>query len=236
MSTYKIANKVKGIIRAQHSGPIGNQIATYVNEPFMRLDNIEAVLTFTSFDATPKVHDKNLLNFNHDTLTQVQLSGIPISDKILSLLYIPNTEAPLFHKQKYYESDVEGKIYLSISGSDTHIYQVFIYDEEGNLEASYGEFDTSEPLVVAKADQTYSIYYSVLGSKSYYLDKPDNLYITLDLELTGNTDDDTRDMCVHIEKASIKTDRNMYLNRNTSNTINITASVIYTGLDYITVE
>ena len=63
MSTYKIANKVKGIIRAQHSGPIGNQIATYVNEPFMRLDNIEAVLTFTSFDATQKVHDKNLLNF-----------------------------------------------------------------------------------------------------------------------------------------------------------------------------
>ena len=55
MSTYKIANKVKGIIRSYASGPIGNQLATYANEPFMRIEEIEAILTFNTFDSMEKI-------------------------------------------------------------------------------------------------------------------------------------------------------------------------------------
>lgn len=236
MATYKIANKVKGIIRSYSSGPIGNQTALYANEPFMRIENIEATLTFQSYDSSQSIEDRKVLNYNHDTLSQIQLNNVPLSDKILSLLYIKNIEAPLFHKQDYFTSDIEKKIYLSISGSSNTIYQVFIYDNNGRLEAAYGELDISEPIIVEKEESNYSIYYSVLGTKSYYLNKPDNCYITLDLELIGNEDDDTQDMSIHIEKASIKTNRNIYLNRNNANTINITADVIFTGLDYITVE
>lgn len=236
MSTYKIANKVKGIIRAYANGPIGNQMATYSNEPFMRLENIEATLTFQSQDVTSKVEDRRLLGYNHDTLSQIQLSNVPLSDKILSLLYIKNEETPLFHKQDYFTSDVENKIYLSVSGPSSVIYQVFIYNADGILEIAYGEWDSTQPLVVAQADSNYSIYYSVLGTKSYFLNKPDNCYITLDLELIGNENEATQDMSLHIEKACLKTNRNIYLNHNNANTINLTCDVIYTGLDYITVE
>jgi len=235
MSTYKIANKVKGIIRSYASGPIGNQMAEYANEPFMRIEEVEAVLTFSSRDSNQAIGEKRVLEYNHDTLTSIQLSHVPLSDKILSLLYIKNIEAPLFHKQAYFESDIEKKIYISIGGV-SKIYQVFIYNQEGILEDAYGELDISEPLEVREADSTYSIYYSIEGSKSFFLDKPENLYITLDLELIGNENDNTQDMSLHIEKAVIKTNRNIYLNRNTGNTIDIIADVIYTGLDYITIE
>lgn len=235
MSTYKIANKVKGIIRSYANGPIGNQMAEYANEPFMRIEDIEAVLTFNSYDSNQAIGDKKILGYNHDTLSSIQLSRVPLSDKILSLLYIKNLEAPLFHKQAYFDSDADKKIYISIGGA-SKIYQVFIYNQDGVLENAYGELDISEPLEVNDADSRYSIYYSVEGTKSFYLDKPDNTYITLDLEIIGNENDNTQDMSLHIEKAVIKTNRNIYLNRNTGNTIDIIADVIYTGLDYITVE
>ena len=60
---------------------------------------------------------------------------------------------------------------------------------------------------------------------------------TVSLEKSiGNEDDGTRDMSIHIEKCILKTNKNMYFTTNNSNAIDLRATVIYTGKDYITLK
>ena len=80
------------------------------------------------------------------------------------------------------------------------------------------------------------IGFTYLGEKSFLLDKPDNNYVKLDFEVVGNEDDGTRDMSIHIEKCILRTNKNMYFTTNNSNAIDLRATVIYTGKDYITLK
>ena len=43
-------------------------------------------------------------------------------------------------------------------------------------------------------------------------------------------------MSIHIEKCILKTNKNMYFTTNNSNAIDLRATVIYTGKDYITLK
>ena len=229
MAIYKIGNKVNGIIRSCSAGKLGKMDMTYNNQPYTILRDISATINFASIDKDSSVANKNFLQYNTDTISTIRLSNVPLTEKILDLIYKDNEEK-LYSKQETYQSDEEGNIYLNTLGD---IYQVFIYNDEGNLESAYGTY-SENILHVEKAESIYSIYYSYLG-ESYYLDKPDNFYITLDLEILGNEDDNTQDMCLHIEKAAIKVDKNMYFN-NVANSIDLTITVIYTGLNYLTIK
>ena len=230
MATYKIGNKVNGIIRSFHSGKLGKMDMTYDNQPYTIIRDISATVNFAGVDRDSSVANKNFLQYNTDTIKEVRLSNVPLTEKILDLIYKDN-EDKLYSKQETYQSDEEGNIYLNTIGE---IYQVFIYNDEGQLEKAYGTYNDTV-LHVEKEEAVYSIYYSYLGEKSYYLDKPDNFYIKLDLEILGNEDDNTQDMCLHIEKAAIKVDKNMYFNNN-ANSIDLTITVIYTGLNYLTIK
>ena len=230
MATYKIGNKVNGIIRSFGSGTLGKMNMIYDNQPYTILRDVSATVIFAGVNKDSSVANKNFLQYNTDTVSEIRLSNVPLTEKILDLIYQDN-EDKLYSKQENYQSDEEGNIYLNITDE---IYQVFIYDDEGKLESAYGTFSDTV-LHVNKVESDYSIYYSYLGEKSYYLDKPDNFYIKLDLEILGNEDDDTQDMCLHIEKAAIKVDKNMYFN-NYSNAIDLTIIVIYTGKNYLTIK
>lgn len=230
MATYKIGNKVNGIIRSFSTGKLGKMNMTYDNQPYTILRDISATVNFAANDKDNNVAHKTFVQYNADTIDQIRLSNVPLTEKVLDLIYKDNPDK-LYSKQETYQSDEEGNIYLNTLGD---IYQVFIYNDEGNLESAYGTY-SENILHVEKAESIYSIYYSYLGEKSYYLDKPDNFYITLDLEILGNEDDNTQDMCLHIEKAAIKVDKNMYFN-NVANSIDLTITVIYTGLNYLTIK
>lgn len=233
MSTYKIGNKVKGIIRAYNAGKLGNTDIAYDNQPYAILKDIDVSLTFEEQTKNSIVEDKNHLIYNHDTLKEVTINNVLITDRILELLYKNNTEEQLFSKQENYESDEEGIIYFNFPSSE--VYQVFIYDDEGSLENAFGTY-SGISYTALKPNSTYSIYYSYLGEKSFLLDKPDNNYVKLDFEVIGNEDDGTRDMSIHIEKCILKTNKNMYFTTNNSNAIDLRATVIYTGKDYITLK
>ena len=230
MATYKIGNKVNGIIRSYCTGKLGKMNMIYNNQPYTILWDISATINFASIDKDSSSANKNLLQYNTDTISTIRLSNVPLTEKILDLIYKDNEEK-LYSKQENYESDESGNIYLNITDE---IYQVFIYDDEGKLENAYGTVSDAT-LHVTKPESSYSIYYSYLGDKSYYLDKPDNFYIKLDLEILGNEDDNTQDMCLHIDKAAIKVDKNMYFN-GYSNSIDLTIIVIYTGKNYLTIK
>lgn len=233
MATYKIGNKVTGIIRSFCSGKLGETIMQYDNQPYAFLKDIDVSLTFSEQDKSNNQGAKNLLEYNFDTLQLVSINNVKLTDRILSLVYKENKEGPLFSKREQYTSDNEGKIYLNLpSGS---IYQVFVYDDEGVLESAFGEY-TSSTLTVNKINSNYSIYYSYEGEKSFFLEKPENFYVTIDFEALGNENDGTQDMCIHIAKCVLKVNKNMYFTSNNSNAIDLTAQVIYTGDDYITLK
>lgn len=230
-TTFKIGNKVKGIIRSYAPCVIGGIELKYDNQPYTFIKDIEASLTFAEKEKDAKRSDMILLGYDHDTLKEVRLNNVLLTDRIFKLVYNEN-EDKLFSKQEYYTSDTNKQIYLN---TPDEIYQVFIYDDEGNLEQAFGTYNNTV-LTVEKADTEYSIYYSYLGEKSYRLDKPANFYMTLDLEVTGNEDDETQDMSIHIEKCVLKVNKNMYFNKSNSNAVDLIGTVIYTGKDYITLK
>lgn len=233
MATYKIGNKVTGIIRSFCAGKLGDINMQYDNQPYTLLKDIDVSLTFSEQDKSNTQGNKNLLEHNFDSLQFVSINNVKLTDRVLFLIYKENKEGPLFSKREEYTSDDEGKIYLNLPADA--IYQVFIYDDEGTLEAAFGEY-TESTLTVEKVNTDYSIYYSYEGEKSFFLEKPENFYVTIDFEALGNKDDGTQDMCIHIAKCVLKVNKNMYFTSNNSNAIDLTAQVIYTGDDYITLK
>lgn len=134
MNTYKIGNKVTGIIRSYVSGAIGDIKLDYDNQPYTIVKSIEANLTFKDVNSTAKSSFTEL-TYNDNKLTQVQLSDVTLNDKILNLIF-SKTDTKLVSRLENCISDDEKNIYLT--SPKATVYQVFIYGADGNLAAAYG--------------------------------------------------------------------------------------------------
>lgn len=86
-------------------------------------------------------------------------------------------------------SDDEGKIYFSLPSDE--IYQVFIYDNDGQLEAAYGSYNSCE-FIVNKTNSNYVIFYSYVSNNVYSLQKYNNILLKVDLEFTSNENDESK--------------------------------------------
>lgn len=134
MNTYQIGNKITCIIRAYSAGKIGDDIATYNNEPYTILRDVGASLTFTDRDKNARSGIYRELNYDVSTLNQVKINNVHLTERVLKLIFKKNEVALMSHYENV-ESDEEGRIYLS-TPADT-IYQVFIYDENTTLVYSF---------------------------------------------------------------------------------------------------
>ena len=110
---YKIGNKVDVIIRAFNAGTMGSMQIQYKNQPYTILRDVSATLTFAAKDVNSRQGEKNLLSFNHDSISRIDINGVVLNDKILNLLYTKNEEAPLFSDQFYVTTDEEGNAFMS---------------------------------------------------------------------------------------------------------------------------
>ena len=79
------------------------------------------------------------------------------------------------------------------------------------------------------------MFYSAIGGLSHNISKTENLYLTLDLIITGNADDELNASYIHINKCAIFVDKNMYFN-NSLNAVDLKFKVINDGESYITLE
>ena len=134
MEQYKLGNRVRVIIRAWSAGKIGDYTLTYQNEPFLILDDIEMRMGYRNKVSESSSAQDTLLSYNIDSVSEVEISDIPISDKILSLIYSKN-EIKLCNVVENCTSDEDKKIYLTSPRSK--IYQVFIF-KEGQMIQAYG--------------------------------------------------------------------------------------------------
>jgi hypothetical protein len=186
MKTYKIGNKVKCIIRSYTSGYIGETRMEYDNQPYTVLQNIEASMSFKNIRKDSS-DDLRQMSFNVESISEIRLSNISLTSQILNLIFLKN-EDKLCNTCENYDSNTNKIIYLHFPADE--VYQMFVYDDEGNLEAAYGTY-SGDTLEVEKAETNYLIFYSYTGEKGYSLNKQNNFYVTLDLEVIGNTDDNT---------------------------------------------
>ena len=230
MKTYKIGNKVKCIIRSYSSGYIGETRMEYDNQPYTVLQDIEASMSFKNIRKDSS-DDLRQMSFNVESISEIRLSNISLTSQILNLIFLKN-EDKLCNTCENYDSNTNKIIYLHFPADE--VYQMFVYNNNGELEAAYGTY-SEDTLEVEEANSNYLIFYSYKGEKGYSLNKQNNFYVTLDLEVIGNTDDNTTKTWIHFDKCAITVDKNMYFN-SSINTIDLTFKILDSGNDYITLS
>lgn len=221
MEAYKIGNKVNGIIRSYCAGFLGNTEMQYANQPYTVLKGVSAEISFKNVNREAQHLQQRDLHFNHQVIDTITISDVELTDKILNLIF-SKSETKLAHVIENYMTNDNGEVFLNIMDP---IYQVFIYDVDGNLEQAYGTWDANEALVLNKANSDYLIAYSYEKEFALSLTKNKNFYLTLDLEIVGNQDDSTQHMWIHIDKCGLEIDNRLYFNQR-SNAVDLTFKVI----------
>ena len=228
MKTYKLGNKTKCIIRSFSAGKIGEQEMKYDNQPYTVLKDVEASLTFVDKNISSKSTFVDL-SYNIDSLQEINISNVELNDKILNLIFSKNEDKLCSTMINCVAEN--NKIYIT-SPTD-EIYQVFIYDIDGNLEQAYGVLNNME--VEVKRNEDYLVFFTYEGEKSFKINRSESLYLTLDLILEGNADDEINTSFIHINKCALKVNKNMYFNRSL-NAVDLKFVVIDDNESYITLE
>lgn len=228
MKTYKLGNKTKCIIRSFSAGRIGEQEIKYDNQPYTVLKDVEASLTFVDKNISSKSTFVDL-SYNIDSLQEINISNVELNDKILNLIFSKNEDKLCSTMINCVAEN--NKIY--ITSPTNEIYQVFIYDVDGNLEQAYGILNNME--VEVKRNEDYLVFFTYLGEKSFKINRSESLYLTLDLILEGNADDEINTSFIHINKCALKVNKNMYFNRSL-NAVDLKFVVIDDNESYITLE
>lgn len=228
MKTYKLGNKTKCIIRSFSAGRIGEQEIKYDNQPYTVLKDVEASLTFVDKNISSKSTFADL-SYNIDSLQEINISNVELNDKILNLIFSKNEDKLCSTMINCVAEN--NKIYIT-SPTD-EIYQVFIYDVDGNLEQAYGVLNNME--VEVKRNEDYLVFFTYVGEKSFKINRSESLYLTLDLILEGNADDKINTSFIHINKCALKVNKNMYFNRSL-NAVDLKFVVIDDNESYITLE
>lgn len=228
MKTYKLGNKTKCIIRSFSAGKIGEQEMKYDNQPYTVLKDVEASLTFVDKNISSKSTFVDL-SYNIDSLQEINISNVELNDKILNLIFSKNEDKLCSTMINCVAEN--NKIYIT-SPTD-EIYQVFIYDVDGNLEKAYGVLNNME--VEVNRNEDYLVFFTYAGEKSFKINRSESLYLTLDLILEGNADDEINTSFIHINKCALKVNKNMYFNRSL-NAVDLKFIVIDDNESYITLE
>ena len=228
MKTYKLGNKTKCIIRSFSAGKIGEQEIKYDNQPYTVLKDVEASLTFIDKSMSSKSTFVDL-SYNIDSLQEINISNVELNDKILNLIFSKNEDKLCSTMINCVAEN--NKIY--ITSPTEEIYQVFIYDVDGNLEKAYGVLNNME--VEVQRNEDYLVFFTYVGEKSFKINRSESLYLTLDLILEGNADDEINTSFIHINKCALKVNKNMYFNRSL-NAVDLKFIVIDDNESYITLE
>lgn len=238
MKTYKLGNKIKCIVRAYSKGKIGKFDIKFDNQPYTILKDVEASLTFTEKTRDSKSVFTDLA-YTAENLQEITLSNVELNDKVLNMIFSP--------KEEIFRSDSDDSVLiknhcfqLNSTLQVDNLYQVFVYNANGELLAATGKTDFSNNIINL---ETFDEYYREkhLGLEeiglccySYISDnafkfrreedeedeegRKENRYFILDLVLEGNTEENEEDTpttsFIHIGKCAVRINKNMYFNRS----------------------
>jgi hypothetical protein len=135
MNVYKLGNKVKCIIRSFSSGKIGDVEMKYGNQPYTVLSDIEAQLSFQSKNRNANAVQPEL-NYNLDYADTLRISNVKLTDRIINLIFAQSDSA-MCHVQENYTA-TNGKFYFSLPINQSEVYQLFVYNDTGDLVKAEG--------------------------------------------------------------------------------------------------
>ena len=220
MKNYKLGNKIDCIVRAKYPGVIGDITINHENQPYTIIKDIDASITFDSRNKNATSMFVNT-HYNTQKVEKVELSNVLLTDKILNLIFT-KSEALMFPAIQNCEAE-DNTIYLSLPYGIDNIYNVFVYDTDGNLEEHYDVLNSNSIKVLK--NENYLVFYNYTVSNTVNLDSQNSQYFALDLLITGNTDDETSHSCIHIDKCVLQVDKNMSFGKML-NTVDLTFIVI----------
>jgi hypothetical protein len=220
MEGYQIGNRVRCIVKAYSAAcNIGSYKITYDNEPYTVIDDCKATIYFNDISKDASGENR-VLSYQNSSVNSIVLSDVKLNDKITNMSFMPNTDnSAIIFTSKDVVSDTDGNIY--IDAEKDAIFQVFVYDNDGNLEETYETLNNGTSIKVNNNSSNYLLCYGYPTENTYKLSSNTNNYFALDLETISNVDDKTNKMCLHFSKCSLKVDRTLVFNKS-SNTIDIT--------------
>lgn len=227
METYKLGNKVKAILRAHSPGWIGNTEIFCSMQPYTILETTEATVLFRDTVSTAKT-TQSLLKYDVDFVDSIELSNVKLTDKILNLIFRQDDQ-PL----KTISMNQNSRGHILPLPSDIVCYQLFVFDDEGQL--VYAADEAKDSIEVDKPDSNYLLVFLSDAEKGYYLSRQQNITLTLDLEVIGNEDDTTNHFWLHFEKCSLGINKNLYFNGSV-NSIDLRLQILKSDNDYITIK
>ena len=235
METYKIGNRVTGIIRACHTGTLGTTEMTYDNQPYTIFKGAQATLSFSVSSRNMTNGQRNtVLGYNQTFPQELIVSDVKLTDKIMSLIYMKKEANLLCSAVKEKTSDKNCKIYFDDSLDER--YQVFVYDVNGQLIAAEGTVVGNEFTITnAEPFTDYLVIYNYLGSTTYDLSSAENIYIALDLIIEGSKDDTSQPMFIHLAKCNLRPNKNLRFTQIT-NTVDLTFEIIKSDDNVIVIE
>lgn len=227
METYKLGNRVKAILRAHSPGWVGNTEIFYSMQPYTILETTEATVLFRDTVSTAKT-TQSLLKYDVDFVDSIELSNVKLTDKILNLIFRQDDQ-PL----KTISINQNSSGHILPLPSDIVCYQLFVFDDEGQL--VYAVDEAKDSIEVDKPDSNYLLVFLSDAEKGYYLSRQQNITLALDLEVIGNEDDTTNHFWLHFDKCSLGINKNLYFNGSV-NSIDLRLQILKSDNDYITIK
>lgn len=231
MENYKLGNIGQIIIRTYN--PIDGIYPTkYDNQPYTFLKDKEFAINFDNNTSDIKRRTVNELATSWGTIDSIEINDVELNSKILNLVYQPN-ESKICSRAENYDSDDEGMIYLTRPNNQT-IYQIFIYNDDGDLETALDELNSDE-LQVERPNSNYFIIYNFEGRNAFNFSSNQKYYFTLDITTIMNEDEESQPCHIHIDKCQLRLDQRMTF-KQSSNTIDLIFKVVGHTDNYICLE
>lgn len=235
MENIKLTNRLDCIIRSVSAANISNTAMSYGNQPYTIIRDVPVEFTFDSVGSVYSAQH-TVLEHHLDNLSEIRVSGVKMTNKILELCYRP-LKMGLITKVENCKVK-NGTIF--VSSPSYPIYQVFVFNKAGKLLLAAGEINDKDCIggfSVEDENSAVQVYYSYAAKRVYSFDEhPQYMYYSLDFVGNINLVDTTTYATIHVAKAELKSSRSLVFNAEV-NTVDLNFSVLHDRLmkdaDYI---
>ena len=111
----------------------------------------------------------------------------------------------------------------SLYDQTDHYDLVFLYDIDGALESHYDTFNGNA--IQVNLESNYLVCYKYKNQNNVNLKYSTTQYFALDIIITGNTDDETAQSCIHVDACSLRIDKRMTFSKQI-NTVTLNFNII----------
>ena len=213
MATYKLGNKITCIISAYN-----NEIKKW--EPYTVLRDITASIIFDTQNAeqTSRFLVNNYTDYKPSYIT---LENVQLTDDIRNLIF-PKKETQ--RMRGVTETVTPTALILNVD----HIYDIFVYDDRGNLVFTADEWDCTVngalKWPISGRTTKYIVFYS-FDAVASALEFQQNAYFKLDIISEGSINDTLNRTYIHFDKTAVRPVPHLYF-QTSMNTTTLTFVVI----------